>query len=421
MAQGPDRRMNWLRKKVLALGLKMAGITVNTTSPELFRFFGASTASGKTVNDESALQVSTVWSCVRILAETIGSLPWGIYRKDRKGNAEKIDHRVAEVLVGTPNEEMTSQEFRECEMLNLVLRGNGYAIIERTGKNISSLQPVPAAQVEPKRENDGRLVYRINDRGKWQPFPAEKVFHLKGFGSNGLVGLSPLSYARESMGITLGQMEAAAKMFAQGLRPSATLKFPQWLTDEQRQKARENITKIYEGSQNAGKVFLVEGGMEIEPWSMTPDDAQFVELFGWSVDDICRFFRVPPHMVAKLDRATFSNIEQLSLEFVTFTLLPYFVRWEQAVQKRLLAPGERGEVFLRFNFEGLLRADTNARANLYASGLQNGYLNRNEVRALENLNSVPGLDDYTVQSNMTLIQLLEQLTRANAQRQGTPA
>lgn len=410
--------MNWLRKAWAMLGLKMAGVTVNTTSPELYRFFGQTTASGKSVNDDSALSISTVWSCVRILSETIGSLPWGIYRKDAKGNARKIDHPLADVLVTSPNAEQTSQEFRETSMVALTLRGNGYSLIERTARAVSALHPIAPGNCHPVRDSDGALLYRMNDRGRWQDVPPEKIFHLKGFGTNGIEGLSPISYARESMGITLAQMEAAAKMFAQGMRPSATLKFPTWLTKEQREAARENIAKIYEGSQNTGKVFLVEGGMELTPWSMTPEDAQFVELFGWSVDDVCRFFRVPPHMVAKLDRATFSNIEQMSIEFVTFTLLPYLVRWEQAVQKRLLNPGERGTVFLRFNFEGLLRADSTARANLYSIMLQNGVMNRNEVRALENLNAVEGLDDYTVQSNMTLVQLLEQLTRAQTAKQG---
>jgi len=406
-------------QKTLRWGLQKAagyaGVSVTLKDAALGRWFGGTTYTGKAINDETAMQISVVWSCVRILAETFGALPWGVYRRDSRGNAEQVDHALAQVLITSPNADMTSVEYRESSMVNMGLRGNCYALKNFNGAgNISSLYPVPAAHVEPKREPDGTITYRVLDRGQWETYPQDKIWHVKGFGSNGLVGYSPIGYVRQAMGLALATEEFGARFFGQGARSSGVVKIPAWLNDDQRKIARENLSKAYEGLENSHKLWLLEGGMEYSSVSMPMDDAQFLETRRFQLQEICRIFRVPPHMVADLERATFSNVEHLSQDFVTYTLLPYLTRFEQSASKWLFKPGERGQYFIRFNVEGLLRADTAARGAFYAQMLQNGVYSRNEVRAKENMNRVDGLDDYTVQSNMTLVQLVEQMQRAAA-------
>jgi HK97 family phage portal protein len=378
---------------------------------------GGPSASGKHVTVNAAMGISAAWSCMRVLSETIGSIPWALYRDTGNGNAEKeSDHWLSELLI-SPNADMTSVEYRELAVLGLSQSGNSYSLKQVAAKGrVTSLMPMKTEDVRVMRKlgsnsklaiPEGEPFFRVTDRGQPLDLPREKVFHIKGFGSDGLVGLSPISAARETLGGALASEEFGNRFFSQGGLPSATVTIPGWLDQDQRDKARLMLTQMITGLGNAHKFALFEGGMKPEPWGGMPlEDMQFLALRKFSVSEICRFYRVPPHMVMELDKATFSNIEQQSQEFVTYSLLPYFTRIEAAVQKWLLPPGERGKYFLRFNFEGLLRADSTARANFYNSALQNGWMNRNEVRAKENLNRAEGLDAYTVQLNMTTVDKL---------------
>lgn len=368
------------------------------------RAFGGPTAAGKSVTESSAMGISAAWSCQRLIAETVGMLPWGVYVKDDSGNAKQTtDHPLAEVLTQSPNADMTNIEFREAKVLNLAQAGNAYSMIDR-GSNgrLISLTPIESRLVQPMLDATKRVYFRVNIGGVWQSMPREKIWHVKGFGSNGLVGLSPIGAAREALGLAMATEEFGARFFAQGGKPSGTVTIPNFLTKEQREIARENLQQMLGGISNAHKFALFEGGMKPEPWGAMPlEDMEFLVVRKFSVQEICRFFRVPPHMVADFEKgASYASIEQLSQDFVQFTLMPYFTRIEASASKWLLNASERGKIFLRFNYEGLLRADSVARSQLYASGLQNGWINRNEVRAKENLNRVEGLDEYTVQSNM---------------------
>jgi HK97 family phage portal protein len=377
---------------------------------------GSSTFAGRTVDETSAMQISTVWACVRILSETIGSMPWAIYERDDKGNSEQVDHPLASVLMDSPNADMTSVEFRESSVCNLALRGNCYSLRENDSRGeVASLFPIPACNVVPKRKDNGDIVYEVADRGKKEVYPQEKIWHIKGFGSDGLMGFSPISYARQAMGSNLATEEFGARFFSQGAKPSMIASIPNWLSGDQRPIARENLQQMITGQGNAHRVALLEGGMTVTPVTMPLEDAQFLGLRGFGVEEICRFYRMQPHMVASLARSTNNNIEHQGLEFVMYTLQPYLTRFESSVKKWLFKVEDRRRFYLRFNVEGLLRADGAARAALYSTMLQNGVYSRNEVRALENRNRVDGLDDYTVQSNMTIVQLLEQLAieRAN--------
>jgi HK97 family phage portal protein len=392
----------------------------------LTQFFGSGTYVGKTVTETSAMQITTVWACIRLLAETMGAMPSAIYRYEKGGNATKVDdHPLHEVLVEQPNSDMNGLEFREARTANLALRGNQYGLIERRGSgDVSSIYPIPAAAMQRKRDasTNWEWKYGVNDRGRTEWYPAEKIWHTKGFSFNGLEGLSPIGYAREAMALALAGEEFNARLFGQGLMPSAKVSIPNWLTDEQRVIANKKLLEMHAGVVNMNKPMLLEGGMKVEAGLITPDDAQFLQLRQFTVVEICRLFNVKPHMVASLEQATNNNIEQLSQEFVTYTMLPY-VRRDEIGARKLLKPADRTKYFYRYNVEGLLRADSASRAMLYSILLQNGVFNRNEVRALENRNQVadPAMDQYTVQSNMAMIdQLAAMVAARNAPKGPTP-
>lgn len=424
MARGPGVKLSWWQKALVRLALKAAGTTqpLSLVDPSgwsrALALLGNPSATGKTVSDETAMRVTVVWACNKILSESVGMLPWAIYERGKDGNATKVDHPLAEVLVAQPNSDMTSQEFREACQLNLGLHGNAYCFTERTTKGeVFSLYPIPAPNVVPQRNDETKeITYKITDRGKQETFPREKIWHVKGFGGTGLVGLSPIGAAREAMGLAMATEEFQARFFGQGARPSAIAKIPQWLDKDQRVIARENLQQLLGGLENAHRVHLLEGGMELDTWGQPLDDLQFVELRQFQLTEICRLYRIPPHMVADLSRATFSNIEQMSLEFVTFTLMPWLTRFETSIARWLLKREDRAHFFARFNFEGLLRADSKGRAEYYTAALQNGWMNRNEVRAKENQNSVEGLDIYTAQLNLTPVDQLPRVAGAAAPR-----
>jgi HK97 family phage portal protein len=425
MAEKRDTGMTSLvRRAALRVGALMAnyggGVTFSLSDDERVKRYlsGPSAVTGHRINDESAMRVSTAFACVRTIAETVGEVTLAVYERQSDGSVEKVDHDLAGILIESPNADMNGLEFREAQTTNLAGRGNAYAIIERniTG-NVKSLYPVPASRVLPKRKPDSSIVYMVTMDGKTEPYPADKIWHWKGFGYNGLLGLSPIDCARQSLGLSLAGEEFNARMFANGLTSSAIVSIPAWLKPEQRTEANKKLAEMHAGLVNAGKPYLLEGGMTVEDGVFAPKDAQFLELRGFQIPELCRIWRISPHMIAQLDRATNNNIEQLSLEFIMYTMLPYFRRIEEKA-RQLFKTADRGRFFVRFNFESLLRADSQARAQLYSILLQNGVFSRNEVRALENRNRVDseGMDDYTVQSNMALLQLLETINKGQGKQ-----
>lgn len=381
-------------------------------------FGGGPTSSGKMVTTDSAMGVSAAWACMRVLSETIGSVPWAVYERTAGGNSTKVDdHPLSDLLLHSPNAHMTSIELKETLALNLCQAGNSYSKIARSGERITALFPVPSSAVAPVLKKDGSVIYKITENGIPVEYAQRDIWHVKGFGNTGLVGLSPLGAAREVLGFAMATEEFGAKFFSQGGAPSGIVTVPNFLKDDQRKIARENLQQMMGGLGNAHKFALFEGGLKPEPWADMPlDDMQFLLLRKFSVQEMCRFYRVPPHMVADLERATFSNIEQQSLDFVMYTLLPYFTRIEASAAKWLMTIEERRKYFLRFNFEGMLRADSAARVAFYNGALTNGWMSRNEVRAKENLNKVEGLDGFTVQSAMINIEDMGKQAPAPARR-----
>lgn len=358
--------------------------------------------SGVNLTETQAMNVSVWWSCVRVLAETIGALPWAIYERQPNGDMRQVEHPLAEILMGSPNPYMTPQELKECQMVNLSTLGNSFSIIDRApGGRVRAIYPV-ASDRGSVTLKDRQLIFLLNDRGQQREVPPEDVWHLKGFGGDGVSGLSTIANARHSLGLTAAAERYGARFFRDGISAGGILGFKEWLTPEQRRTADQRAREGWSNADNAHKIKIMEGGMTFTPLTINPEDAQLLLTRTFQTQEICRWFRVPQHMIGELSRSTFSNIEQQSQEFVTYTILPYLKRFEETATKRLFSVADRGKFVLKFNVEGLLRADSAARAALYSVMVDKGIYNRNEVRAKENLprSEDANMDAFTVQSQM---------------------
>lgn len=388
----------------------------NSTTGSVFRFFLGGTTSGKIVTEQSAMQMTAVYCCVRILSEAIAGLPLHLYQYTKKDGNDRvvkekaIDHPLYTILHDEPNPEMTSFIFRETLMAHLLLWGNAYSQIIRNGKGeVLALYPLMPNRMKVDRKPDGRLYYEYqmqNDDGAklkngsviLTPY---EVFHIPGLGFDGLVGYSPIAMAKNAIGLSIATEEYGSKFFANGATPGGILEHPGTVKDPE--KVRESWHKGFGGSQNAGKVAILEEGMKYTPISIAPEQAQFLETRKFQINEIARIFRVPPHMIGDLEKSSFSNIEQQSLEFVKYTLDPWVVRWEQSIQRSLLQTEEKKSYFAKFNLDGLLRGDYQSRMQGYAIARQNGWMNANDIRELENQDCIPpelGGDLYLVNGNM---------------------
>lgn len=383
----------------------------NSTVGSSYTFYMGGSTAGKYVNERSAMQMTAVYSCVRILAEAVAGLPLHLYRYTKDGGKEKaIDHPLYLLLHDEPNPEMSSFVFRETLMTHLLLWGNAYAQIIRNGKNeVIALYPLMPNKMSVDRDESGHLYYtyqRSTDEaptmeGSSVILKPEDVLHIPGLGFDGLVGYSPIAMAKNAIGMAIACEEFGAKFFANGAAPSGVLEHPGTIKDPGR--VREAWQSQFGGSSNSGKVAVLEEGMKYTPISISPEQAQFLETRKFQINEIARIFRVPPHMVGDLEKSSFSNIEQQSLEFVKYTLDPWVIRWEQSLMRTLLTQDEKKMYFAKFNLDGLLRGDYQSRMNGYAIGRQNGWMSANDIRELENLDRIPteeGGDLYLINGNM---------------------
>ena len=372
-------------------------------------FFGKST-SGKNVNEFTAMQNAAVYACIRILAESIASLPLHVYEYKNGGKERAPNHPLFNLLHNEPNSEMTSFVFRETMMTHLLLYGNAYAqIIRRANGQVVSLYPLLPNKMSVERDDNGVLFYKYRRYNEENPnfkdkgeiiLRREDILHIVGLGFDGLIGYSPIAMARNAIGLSIACEDFGNNFFANGARPSGILKTPTLIKDPQ--KLQESWQSMY-GGANAGKVAILEEGMTYESISIPPEDAQFLQTRKFQIAEIARIYRVAPHLIGDLERATFSNIENQSLEFVKYTLDPYVVRWEQALCKSLLLPSEKSRYFIKFNVDGLMRGDYASRMQGYATARQNGWLSTNDIRELENLNPISdeeGGNLYLVNGNM---------------------
>ena len=371
-------------------------------------FFFGSSWSGKSVNPQSSIQVSAVYACVRVIAETIASLPLSIYEETETGSRKATDHPLYRILHDEPNEEMTSFIMRETMLTHLLLWGNSYSQIIRTGKNsIVSLYPLLPDHMDVDRNTAGKLVYTYTTKdGEQVKLDPAEVLHVPGLGFDGSVGYSPIALERNAIGLGIAAEEYGSRFFQNGARPSGILTHPNTIKDPGRLRASWNAA--YGGSSNGSKVAILEENMHFTPISMPNNEAQFLETRKFQVEEICRIFRVPPHLIGNLDRSTFSNIEHQSIDFAVHTIRPWLVRIEQAMNKALFTDSEKGHFYVQFNIDGLMRGDYKSRMEGYAIGRQNGWMSANDIRALENMNPIPvdeGGNDYLINGNMIPIQL----------------
>ena len=381
------------------------------TAGSSYTFFMGGSTAGKNVSERSAMQMTAVYACVRILSEAVACLPVHLYKYNDAGGKEKAsEHPLYHLLHDEPNPEMTSFIFRETLMTHLLLWGNAYAQVIRNGKGeVIALYPLMPNKMSVDRDEQGQLYYtyqRSTDEaatmeGSTVVLRPSDVLHIPGLGFDGLVGYSPIAMAKNAIGLAIATEEYGAKLFANGAAPSGVLEHPGTIKDPAR--VREAWMSQFGGSANSGKVAVLEEGMKYTPISISPEQAQFLETRKFQINEIARIFRVPPHMVGDLEKSSFSNIEQQSLEFVKYTLDPWVIRWEQSLARALLSEDEKKEYFFKFNVEGLLRGDYASRMTGYSTARQNGWMSANDIRELENLDRIPaeeGGDLYLINGNM---------------------
>ena len=364
-----------------------------------YSFLFGRTTSGKPVNERTAMQTTAVYACVRILAEAVASLPLHVYEYQDDGGKKLVhDHPLYYLLHDEPNPEMTSFVFRETLMSHLLIWGNAYAQIIRDGAGrVLGLYPLLPDKMEVQRDDKGNIYYVYSRNSDENPtfkeygnikLKAEDVLHIPGLGFDGLIGYSPIAMAKNAVGMTLA-----------------------W-------------NSVYRGVSNAHKIAVLEEGMKYQQIGIPPEEAQFLETRKFQINEIARLYRIPPHMVGDLDKSSFSNIEQQSLEFVKYTLDPWVIRWEQSLQRSLLLPGEKGKYFIKLNVDGLLRGDYQSRMNGYAVGRQNGWFSANDIREMENMNPIPdeeGGNLYLINGAMTKLADAGAFAKTDTGQQNTPA
>jgi HK97 family phage portal protein len=407
----------WIPGLIGYLGGAGGGGWYPTASREGVAPFRATTSdAGPTVGAGIALQLSAVWACVSLIAETIATLPLNLYNLDAGKQTLAVDSPTFKMLRYTPNADMTATEFWEMVVVSLLLWGNAYAVKQRLGGRVVSFDPLRPEAVSVVRKLDGRIVYLYQRGTELKQYAAEDILHIKGFGVDGLVGLSPIAMARQTIGRSIATDQASGKVFTSGLSAGGFITYEKaFLTDELRAQVQGRIAE-FTGSANMGKTMVLENGMGYTPITMNPSDAQMLESRLFNITEICSWFRTPPALIGHVTKNSSwaSSLENTTLGWVKFCLRAYLTRIEQSVA-RALSLNPKTQV-LKFNLEALLRGDSAARAALYTSGTQNGWLTRNEVRELEERERMGGnADVLTVQSNLLPLDLLDEMAKNNNQ------
>ncbi|MGK5615875.1 phage portal protein [Proteus mirabilis] len=396
--------------------LNWLGVPISLTSGEFWQEWSGTSSSGKVVTADKAMQLSAVWACVRLLSESISTLPIKIYKSESDGSRSLAkDHPIYRLLCKQPNFEMTPSRFMLMVVASLCLRGNSFIEKKYIGSKLVALEPLlPQNMMVKRSEQTGMLEYKYTDPlgQKTRTIPTNKIMHIRGFGMDGICGMIPVKIGRDVIGAALSVEESAAKIFENGLQSSGFLSSEFPLDDEQRERIRSYLLSFV-GSKNAGKMMVLEGGMKYNNVTMNPEAAQMLESRTFSIEEICRWFRVPPFMVGHMDKQSSwaSSVEGMNMQFLTNTLRPLLVNIEQEISRCLLNGDD--DYYAEFSVEGLLRADSAGRSAYYTTALQNGWMSRNDVRRLENLPPIEGGDIYTVQLNLTPLDQLGQEASSN--------
>lgn len=382
----------------------LRGYQIPTESKPFLGLLGLDPRSktGLTIDADSALDATAVWSAVTQLSQSIASLPLHLYKRlEPRGKERFINHPVYRLLNLQPNQEMTTLVFREALMGQVLMFGAAFAEKAINNKNeIIALWPLLTTNMTVMRDR-GQLVYRYQlPNGEYKWFPSDKIFKVIGFSANGLLGYRVYEKMVEPIGLSLALEEYATRFFGNGATPPAVLEHPEQLSPEAQDRLRDNWNKVYKGLSNAHRIAILEEGMKLHVFGITPEASQAIESRKFMVDEVARIFNMPPHMLKSLEHATYSNIEQQSLEFVKYTLRPWLVRFEQEYNTQLLKPVQQGRLFFEHLVDGLLRGDAAARHSAYTNGRQWGYYSANDIREFENLNPIEGGDIYMVPLNM---------------------
>lgn len=374
-----------------------------TESSQLLKLLqsGWSSRAGMDITPEDAMGVAAVSSAMGILSESIAQLPLNVYRRIERGKERADKHPLWRVLHIQPNSFQDSFQFRELMQLHLLGYGNCFAFKNFVRGELRELLPIHPSRVQIEQDERMRVIYTITlPDGSQLDFGRDRIFHIKDRGLDAVIGMSRVQTGRDSIGLALGQEQHAAQLFGNGARPSGILSTDRPLKAEQMAAIRESWTAAH-GGDNAMGTAVLDNGFSWSALTMTSTDAQFIENRKLQIAEVSRIFRVPPHMLGDLDRATFSNIEQQNIEFLVYSLMSWLKRWESAINTQLLMPNERDEYFAEFVVEGFLRGDTKTRYEAYEIALRDGWLNRNQVREKENLNAdIPDGDEYRMAENI---------------------
>lgn len=392
--------------------LNWLGLPISLTNGTFWEEWFGTSSSGKTVTADKAMKLSAVWACVRLLSESISTLPLKVYiRQDDGSRRLAKDHPAYSVLCRRPNAEMTPSRFMLMVVASICLRGNAFIEKKFIGMKLVSLIPLLPQKMVVKRLDSGALEYTYTENGNKRVIPLKNMMHIRGFGLDGVCGMMPMMEGRDVIGAAMSVEESAAKIFENGIQSSGFLTADQALNDDQRERLRGYMSK-FTSSKNAGKIMVLEGGLKYQGVTMTPEASQMLESRSFGIEEICRWWRVPPYMVGHVTKQSSwaSSLEGMNLLFLTHTLRPLLVNIEQEIARCLLNDDE--ELFAEFSVEGLLRADSAGRSAYYTSALQNGWMSRNDVRRLENMPPIEGGDIYTVQLNLTQLKNLESSNHA---------
>lgn len=376
-----------------------------TTSRELYELLRngqSETESGAVVSPDTAMRISAFYACLRVLAESLAQVPCILYRKTPTGKEKAEDHSLFHLLHESPNGFQTAFDFFELMQIFLGVRGNAYALKTVVRGELRELLPISPDRVTVRQQPDWSVIYDVSmPDGSIVPTPPERMFHVPGLGFDGVRGLSPLLYHKETLGVAIQLTRHTARIFKNGAHIGGVLEHPQRLSPEAYQRLRESFDEKYAGVSNAHKTLLLEEGTKFNgTGGMNSKDAQYIETRKFTRSEIASIFRVPPHMIGDLERATFSNIEQQALEFVLYTMTPWFRRFEQRIAMQLLTNKEKPDYFVRFRINDLLRGDMKTRFSSYNLGILSGWLSRNEVRDMEDMNKEDGLDEFLTPVNM---------------------
>lgn len=387
--------------------LNWLGVPIGLTTGEFWQEWFGTSSSGKVVTADKIIRLSTVWACVRLLSESVSTLPLKIYERQADGSRKLAQNNLAyQILCRRPNPEMTPSRFMLMIVASICLRGNAFVEKFFIGNKLVSMVPLLPQKMVVKRLDSGKLQYTYTENGVPRIIPVDMMMHIRGFGLDGVCGMMPTMAGVDVFGAAMSVDEAAAKIFENGLQSTGFLSSKTALNKEQRERLRQNLQSFI-GSKNAGKLMVLENELTYQNVTMNPEAAQLLESRSFSIEEICRWFRVPPFMVGHTTKQSSwaSSLEGMNMLFLTHTLRPLLVNIEQEISRCLLNSDE--DLFAEFSVEGLLRADSAGRAAYYTSALQNGWMSRNDVRRLENMPPIEGGDIYTVQLNLTQLKNLE--------------